>query len=94
MLTIKPYQAISYQSHEWRAEHWVIIKGCAGIMLEGSEPKYFEAIKGFTMSIKAKQKHRIRNVGTGVLKIIEVQEGTLIKESDIKRYADDYGRVG
>ena len=36
--------------------------------------------------------HRLRNVGTDDLVVIEVQQGSIITEDDIIRYADDYGR--
>ena len=37
--------------------------------------------------------HRIQNNYKTPLKIIEAQFGTILKESDIVRYQDIYGRV-
>ena len=38
-------------------------------------------------------KHRIENKFKQPVKIIEVQTGTVLKETDIVRYSDVYGRV-
>ena len=37
--------------------------------------------------------HRIENLYKKPVKIIEVQTGTILKESDIVRFQDIYGRV-
>ena len=37
--------------------------------------------------------HRIENLYKKPVKIIEVQTGSILKESDIVRYKDIYGRV-
>ena len=37
--------------------------------------------------------HRIENLFTKPVKIMEVQTGTILKENDIIRYKDIYGRV-
>ena len=37
--------------------------------------------------------HRIENNFKKPVKIIEVQTGTILKETDIVRYQDEYGRV-
>ena len=38
-------------------------------------------------------KHRIENPGKIPVKIIEAQVGSILKETDIVRYQDVYGRV-
>ena len=37
--------------------------------------------------------HRIENIYNKPVKIVEAQLGTILKESDIIRYKDIYGRV-
>ncbi len=37
--------------------------------------------------------HRIENLFNNPVKIIEIQTGTILKETDIIRYKDIYGRV-
>ena len=37
--------------------------------------------------------HRIENKGTKPVKIIEAQVGSILKESDIVRFQDVYGRL-
>ena len=37
--------------------------------------------------------HRIQNTGKKPVKIIEAQVGSILKETDIVRYQDVYGRV-
>ena len=37
--------------------------------------------------------HRIENLYNKPVKIIEVQTGSILKESDIVRYEDVYGRI-
>ena len=37
--------------------------------------------------------HRIENIYNKPVKIIEAQLGTILKESDIIRYQDVYGRI-
>ena len=37
--------------------------------------------------------HRVQNPGKKPVKIVEAQVGSILKESDIVRYQDVYGRV-
>ena len=45
------------------------------------------------MYIPVKSKHRIQNSGNITVKIIEAQIGSILRETDIIRYKDIYGRV-
>jgi len=38
-------------------------------------------------------KHRLANLGTAPLEIVEVQCGSYVGEDDIERFSDVYGRV-
>ena len=48
---------------------------------------------GDTVFIKRGSIHRIENKFSKPVKIMEVQIGSILKESDIIRYKDIYGRV-
>ncbi|MFT6906120.1 MAG: mannose-6-phosphate isomerase-like protein (cupin superfamily), partial [Oleiphilaceae bacterium] len=41
----------------------------------------------------ATHKHRLENIGTEQLVMIEVQTGSYLGEDDIVRFSDVYGRV-
>ena len=79
----------SLQSHGKRAEHWIIIKGKAGVIHGETHSVLSENESTF---IPPETKHRLENVGKGLLEIIEVQTGEYLGEDDIIRYQDDYGR--
>ena len=89
-LIIKPKGILSLQKHFHRSEHWVIIDGKPMITLNKRS-----FIKKPTESIYIPRgvKHRISNPFKKPVKIIEAQIGTVLKESDIVRYQDIYGRV-
>ena len=89
VLTIDPGQAISYQSHAKRNEHWVVVKGEGEVTLDGT---IRAILTGDTVHIPAGTKHRLRNPGKAPLEILEVQTGTYFGEDDITRYQDDYNR--
>ena len=80
---------ISYQMHNHRSEFWIIVKGIAKIIIDDVAKTYSE---GEFVHIKKKQKHRLENIGTGLLELIEVQKGDYLEEDDIVRFIDDYGR--
>ena len=90
VIVVAPRQALSLQSHEFRAEHWFVRKGIAHVELDGElfELKPFEAI-----DIPLGAKHRLINPTNHVVEIIEVQFGSQLDESDIVRYKDRYGRA-
>ena len=88
-LIVYPFAQISLQSHEFRRENWVVVKGRAQVQLDD---QVFELDVGESISIKQKQKHRLSNPYGLPLEIIEVQSGSELKESDITRYDDQYER--
>lgn len=82
-------QKISYQSHAKRAEHWIIVKGEAVVVLNDVE----HILKtGQHIYIPQGSKHRIINKTQSEVEFIEVQVGSYFGEDDIIRYQDDYGR--
>jgi mannose-1-phosphate guanylyltransferase/mannose-1-phosphate guanylyltransferase/mannose-6-phosphate isomerase len=89
IIRVEPGQKISYQSHEKRAEHWVIVRGEAVVTLDDRE----HVVKtGENIFIPMRAKHRIHNRTDSIVEFVEVQVGTYFGEDDIKRYQDDYGR--
>jgi mannose-1-phosphate guanylyltransferase/mannose-6-phosphate isomerase len=89
-LIVYPGAKLSLQSHERRAEHWVVIKGTAKIVNGGKETSLKKNESTF---IPVKTKHRLSNPGKADLEIIEVQTGDYLEEDDIRRYDDVYNRL-
>ncbi len=89
-LIVKPKGILSLQKHFYRSEHWVVTKGKPRITLN---KKIFSKKNYDTIFIPKGAIHRIENPNTSLVKIIEAQLGSTLKESDIVRYADIYGRV-
>ncbi|HEV2706568.1 MAG TPA: phosphomannose isomerase type II C-terminal cupin domain [Pyrinomonadaceae bacterium] len=80
---------LSYQRHAHRAEHWIIVGGCARVTLDGRE---IELLTGETIDIAIGAAHRIENPGTDLLVFIEIMRGDYLGEDDITRLEDDFGR--
>jgi len=89
-LTINSNSSISLQKHHYRSEHWMITKGKPKITINN---KNFYKTKNESVFIPIGAIHRIENKFKEPVKIIEVQTGTILKETDIVRYKDVYNRV-
>lgn len=89
-ITVTPGAKLSLQSHNFRAEHWIIVKGQAIVTL--GEDKLIKK-QNEAIYIPERTKHRIQNNTTDILEFIEVQTGENLDENDIIRYEDSYGRV-
>ena len=89
-LIINPKSSISLQKHKYRSEHWTIISGKAKIIV--NKRKFFKNVNE-TIFIPQGAKHRIENPFTKSVEILEVQTGSILKETDIIRYKDIYGRA-
>jgi len=89
-LTVKPKSSISLQKHHHRSEHWMITQGKPKITINKNKffKKPFESVFIPTGAI-----HRIENVFKKPVKILEIQTGPILKETDIVRYQDIYGRI-
>jgi mannose-1-phosphate guanylyltransferase/mannose-6-phosphate isomerase len=88
-LHIEPGAKLSLQSHQKRAEHWVVIKGEA---LVTCNDKIFILSENQSTYIPKNSKHRIENCKDDELEVIEVQSGKYFGEDDIVRFDDYYGR--
>lgn len=89
-LLVKPGQKLSIQSHQHRSENWVVVKGKA-LVLKGDEE--IDLTVSQSIIIPKYTKHRLSNIGTDDLEVIEIQTGEYFGEDDIIRYEDDYGRI-
>ncbi len=89
-LVIKPGGKLSLQSHRQRSEHWVVVSGQAHV----TRNKEIELLH-FNQStyIPPDVCHRLENLGSDILRVIEVQCGDYLGEDDIVRYDDSYGRI-
>ena len=88
-IMVKPGAALSLQMHHHRAEHWIVVCGTAKVT-RGEET--FLLAENESTYIPMGHKHRLENPGKVPLEIIEVQSGGYLKEDDIVRFDDTYGR--
>ena len=89
-LFVKPKGILSLQKHHHRAEHWLITQGNPKITLNKN---IFNKKPNEHIFIPLEAIHRIQNPGKKPVKIMEAQVGSILKETDIVRYQDFYGRV-
>jgi len=89
-VSVKPGQKLSLQLHHHRSEHWVVVSGTAEIELNG-ETRLLR--QGESTFVHSGMRHRLKNPGIIPLEVIEVQLGEYLKEDDIVRFNDDYGRT-
>ena len=82
--------SISLQKHHHRAEHWTVTNGKPKITI--GKKVFFKKINE-SIFIPKGSIHRIENIYKEPIKIIEAQLGYVLKETDIVRYKDVYGRV-
>lgn len=89
-LIVNPGHRFSLQSHKYRDEHWVVVRGIALATLGDLVCEYGY---GEHIHVKRGTKHRLACKGVDPLEIIEVQVGEAFTEEDIMRFADDYARA-
>lgn len=89
-ILVTPNNILSLQSHNHRAEHWIIVKGEAVVTL--GEEKIIKKTDE-SVYIPVGVKHRIQNNGHVDMEFIEVQTGEILDENDIIRYEDSYNRI-
>ena len=89
-ITVKPGEKLSTQKHHHRSEHWVIVRGTAKV--QNGDKSYIVSENESTY-IPIGQVHSLENPGKIPLEIIEIQTGPILKETDIIRFQDVYGRV-
>ena len=89
-LFLKSKGILSLQKHHHRSEHWLVTQGNPKITLNKNN---FIKKPNDHIFIPLEAVHRIENSGKKPVKIIEAQVGSILKESDIVRFQDVYGRV-
>jgi len=89
-LTINKNSSISLQKHYHRSEYWTITDGRPKITI--GDKVFFKNINE-SVFIPKGSIHRIENIYKKPVKIVEAQLGNILKETDIVRYQDIYGRI-
>ena len=88
-IEVSPGKRLSYQKHERRREHWIVVRGRARVTLDGSR---IDLKAGETVDIPVGAAHRVENPGDERTIFIEIQRGEYLGEDDIIRLEDDFGR--
>ena len=88
-ILVNPGAKLSLQKHLHRAEHWVVVSGVAKITCG---KKIYNLEKNQSTYIPKGEIHRLENIESYPLEIIEVQTGNYLGEDDIIRLKDDYQR--
>ena len=89
-ITVKPGAKLSVQMHHHRAEHWIVVSGCAMVT---NGDKDILLTENQSTYIPIGVIHALENPGKVDLELIEVQSGSYLGEDDIVRFEDRYGRV-
>ena len=89
-LVVNSKSSISLQKHRHRSEHWTVASGKPKITINKNK---FYKLPNQSVFIPKGSIHRIENNFKEQVKIMEVQIGSILKETDIVRYQDIYGRI-
>lgn len=87
---VNPGASLSLQSHQYRSEHWVVVRGEVTVQV-GEEESVLASNESTYIPVGVK--HRLTNHTSMPTMIIETQTGTYLGEDDIIRYEDVYNRV-
>jgi mannose-1-phosphate guanylyltransferase/mannose-1-phosphate guanylyltransferase/mannose-6-phosphate isomerase len=88
IITVKPNEILSLQSHQKRSEFWHVISG-DGIVEIGEIKK--NTVVGDEHEIAVGEKHRL-GAGQNGIQVLEIAFGDF-DEDDIVHYEDKYGRL-
>jgi len=88
-IVVEPHSRLSYQTHQHRSEHWVVVSGKATCVIDG---RIVVAGPGDCVEVPIGAAHRLANDEDETLVVVEVQRGQYTGEDDILRLEDDYGR--
>lgn len=86
---VEPGASLSLQSHNHRAEHWVVVMGTAEVTIGDTVQHVGE---NQSVYIPLGVKHRLRNTTERAVVVIEVQTGAYLGDDDIIRFDDAYAR--
>jgi len=87
---VNPKSRLSLQKHQYRSEHWVVVRGRAKVTCGD---RIFNLVESQSTYIPAGEIHRLENIDSQPLEIIEIQTGSYLGEDDIVRIEDDYKRL-
>ena len=88
-IRVSPGGRLSLQYHYHREEHWVVVSGIATVTVDDTVKELKAAEQ---VHIPKGAVHRLENLTTEPVEIIEVQYGDYLGEDDIVRVEDVYGR--
>ncbi len=88
-ITVNPGGVLSLQRHRLRREHWIIVRGRARVEIDRDQ---FECGPDSVVFVPKGAWHRIACISEEPLVFIEVQTGEELREDDIERREDSYGR--
>ena len=84
-LTVKPGAKLALRMHHHRAEHWVVVKGAAQVLCDGTATLVRE---NESIYIPPGTVYQLGNPGKTLLEIIEVQTGGYLGEDDVVRFEE------
>ncbi len=87
-LHLEPTQRFSLQRHHHRSEQWLVLAG-QGVVQLGEDSLTVQL--GQLLAVPVACVHRA-SAGPEGLEILEVQRDSVLREDDIERLEDDYGR--
>ncbi len=88
LITVRPGQILSLQSHELRSEAWRVEAGTLTVILDDTR---HTLTAGQSILIPQGSLHAMANLTDGNCVVFERQEG-ICREADIQRFHDAYGR--
>lgn len=89
-IRVVPGGVLSLQRHQHRAEQWTVVAGTARVT---RNTETIDLLTGESIGISQGDIHRIANPGLVDMVFIEVQTGRELREDDIERLEDRYGRI-
>ena len=88
-IRVVPGGILSLQRHQHRAEEWTVVAGTARVTRNAET---LDLLPGESIGLAVGDIHRIANPGSVDMVFIEVQTGAVLREDDIERLEDVYGR--
>ncbi len=88
-IEVFPGHRLSYQTHQHRSEHWLVVAGTATCVVGGTTVTIGP---GQHVDVPRGAGHRLANDQDSLLVVVEVQRGAYTGEDDIVRLDDDYDR--
>jgi len=89
-ITLYAKSRLSYQKHNFRSEHWVVIFGSIKVIIND---ELFTLKSNQSIDIPKNSKHRMINDSNKIAIVIEIQSGSVLSEDDVIRFDDDYSRA-